>query len=82
MPGGAYRTPRYTVFLSTGAAVGLVVGVALALYGGGDAVTSSAGVLGYFSAFGLIVGGLAGGTLAVVVESLMNRRARKRRRKA
>lgn len=80
MQGRAYRTPRYTVFLLTGAALGLLAGVALALYGGGDTVTSGAGVLGYFSAFGVIVGALSGGTLAVVVESFLNRGAKKRRR--
>ena len=61
------------MFLFSGSAAGLLVGVALALYGGGDTVTTGAGVLGYFSAFGLIVGALLGGTLAVVVESAMNR---------
>jgi hypothetical protein len=57
-----------------------MVGVGLALYGGGDTVTSSAGVLGYFSAFGVIVGALVGGTLAVLVESVANRGSRSRRR--
>ncbi len=66
------------MFLGTGAVLGLVVGVALALYGGGDTVTTGAGVLGYFSAFGIIVGTLLGGTTAVVVESLLNRAGRRR----
>jgi len=79
--GRRHRTPRYPVFLFTGSATGLLVGVALALYGGGDTVTTGAGVLGYFSAFGLIVGALLGGTLAVVVESAMNRGQRRRSRK-
>lgn len=77
---GRYRTPRYTVFLGTGAVLGLAVGVALALYGGGGTVTSEAGVLGYFSAFGIILGALLGGTLAVLVESAMNRHQRRGRR--
>lgn len=71
--GRPYRTPRYAVFVGSGVVLGLLLGVGLALYGGGDTVTSSAGVLGYFSAFGVIVGALVGGTLAVVVETLMNR---------
>ena len=75
-----YRTPRYPVFLGTGVVLGLLVGVGLALYGGGDTVTSSAGVLGYFSAFGVIVGALAGGTLAVLVEAVANLGSRSRRR--
>lgn len=79
-PGRPYRTPRYTMFLGTGAVVGLVVGVALALYGGGDTVTTERGVLGYFSAVGIVLGGLVGGSLAVVVESVTNRAARRRRR--
>ncbi len=79
MPGRPYRTPRYTVFLGTGALLGLAVGIALAVYGGGDTVTSSAGVLGYFSAFGVIIGALAGGTLAVLAESLLNRSSRRRK---
>jgi len=78
--GRSHRTPRYPVFLFTGSATGLLVGVALALYGGGDTVTTGAGVLGYFSAFGLIVGALLGGTLAVVVESATNRGQRRRDR--
>ena len=77
-PPRRHRTPRYPVFLFTGSAAGLLVGVALALYGGGgDTVTTGAGVLGYFSAFGLIIGALLGGTIAVVVESAMNRASRK-----
>ena len=76
-PPRRHRTPRYPVFLFTGSAAGLLVGVALALYGGGDTVTTGAGVLGYFSAFGLIVGALLGGTIAVVVESAMNRGRRR-----
>ena len=77
-PARRHRTPRYSVFLLTGSGTGLLVGVALALSGGGDTVTTGAGVLGYFSAFGLIIGALLGGTLAVVVESAMNRGQRRR----
>lgn len=79
-PRRPYRTPRYSTFVGTGAALGLAVGVALALYGGGDTVTSEAGVLGYFAIFGVVIGTLLGGTLAVVVESLMNRRSGERRK--
>ncbi|MFC3689522.1 hypothetical protein [Aquipuribacter hungaricus] len=79
VPGRRYRTPRYPVFLLTGALLGLAVGVGLALYGGGDTVTTGAGVLGYFSGFGVVLGLLLGGSVAVVVESLMNRSHRRRR---
>ena len=72
-----YRSPRYPVFLGTGAVLGLVTGVLLALYGGAStasaAVTGTGGVLGYFVAFGVIIGALLGGTLAMGVEALLNR---------
>ncbi|MGJ7441856.1 hypothetical protein [Aquipuribacter sp. MA13-6] len=79
----AYRTPRYSVFLVTGAVLGLAVGIAIALYGGSDEPSGSAtgaGVLGYFAAFGTLAGALVAGTLAVVVESLLNRGRRGRAR--
>ena len=75
-----HRTPRYGVFLVSGALLGLVLGLGLALYGSGTAVVGLAGVLGYFAAFGVLLGGLAGGTVAMVVESVLNRGQRKRRR--
>ncbi len=81
----AYRTPRYSVFLVTGAVLGLAVGVAVALYGGSDEPAGSAtraGVLGYFAAFGTLGGALVAGTLAVVAESLLNRGRRGRARPA
>lgn len=72
-----YRTPRYPVFLVTGAVLGLVAGAVVALYGGAStasaAVTGAAGVLGYFVAFGVIIGALVAGTLAMLVEKLLNR---------
>ncbi len=79
----AYRTPRYSVFLVTGAVLGLAVGIAVAVLGGSSADQGSAtagGVLGYFVAFGTLFGALLAGTLAVVVESLLNRGRRGRAR--
>lgn len=84
----AYRTPRYSVFLLTGAVLGLLGGLAVALLGGSSTDPGSAtagGILGYFVAFGTLLGALLAGTLAVLVESLLNRgrrtagRARSRR---
>lgn len=78
--GRSYRTPRYSVFLVTGAVLGVLVGVGLAVSGGGDTVTTGAGVLGYFVAFGAVLGLLLGGTVAVLAESVVNRRSRRGRR--
>ena len=77
----AYRTPRYPVFLLTGAVLGLLVGVGLAWLGGPDRApsTSAGGALGYLAFFGALLGALAAGTLAVVVESLLNRGRRRSR---
>ena len=78
-----YRTPRYPVFLVTGAVLGLLVGVGIAVLGGSSAEQGSAtpaGVLGYFSAFGALFGALLAGALAVVVESVLNRGRRGRAR--
>lgn len=69
----AYRTPRYPVFLITGAVVGLVVGVVVATITSTPTATGGGGVLGYFAAMGAFLGALVAGTLAMIVEWLLNR---------
>jgi hypothetical protein len=76
-----YRTPRYPVFLLTGAVLGLLTGLALATFGAAPTATGGLGVLGYFAALGTFLGALLAGTLAVVVESLLNRGRRGRARR-
>jgi hypothetical protein len=62
------RAPRYGVFLGTGAAVGVLVAVVSGLIGPVDAQSSRGQLIGYLAiGFGLI-GGLLGGTAAVLVE--------------
>jgi hypothetical protein len=74
-----YRTPRYPVFVVTGAVLGLLAGVGLALFGGSSTAVGGSGVLGYFAAFGTLLGALVGGTVAVLAESFLNRGRRGRR---
>lgn len=76
-----YRSPRYAVFVITGAVAGLVLGVVLATVGSAPDATGGAGVLGYLVAFGTLLGALAGGTVAVVAETLLNRGRRARARR-
>ena len=84
-PGGrevtGYRAPRYPVFVVTGALLGLLVGLVLASTGSAPSETGPAGVLGFFAAFGTLLGALAGGTGALVVEWLLNRGRRGRARR-
>ena len=69
----AYCSPRYSVFLLTGAVLGAVAGLALAVLGAAPTASGGAGALGYFAALGALVGVLLAGTVAVVVESVANR---------
>lgn len=66
------------MFLVTGAVIGLVVGVVLATVTSTPTVTGGGGVLGYFAAMGAFLGALVAGTLAMVVEWLLNRGRRSR----
>lgn len=67
------------MFLLTGALVGLLAGLWLATFGAASTATGEAGALGYLAALGTLFGALLGGTVAVVLESVMNRRSGDRR---
>jgi HAMP domain-containing protein len=63
------RAPRYRAFVGAGALLGAVAGiVARLLLGDPTSVFSAATTTGYLAAIGLLLGGLAGGAVAVLVE--------------
>lgn len=62
------------MFLLTGALLGLLAGLWLATFGAAPTATGGAGAVGYLAAMGTFFGALLGGTVAVVAESLLNRR--------
>lgn len=72
-----YRSPRYSVFLLSGAGLGAAAGLALAVFGAASTASGGPGVLGYFAALGAFFGALLAGTVAVVVESALNRGRRR-----
>ena len=63
------RAPRYRVFVGTGALLGALAGIVASLLLGDPASLFSPGtVTGYLAAIGLLLGGLAGGAVAVLVD--------------
>ena len=63
------RAPRYRVFVGTGALLGALAGIVASLLLGDPASLFSSGtVTGYLAAIGLLLGGLAGGAVAVLVD--------------
>ncbi|WP_423920067.1 hypothetical protein ACPEEZ_13505 [Frigoribacterium sp. 2-23] len=71
------RAPKVMVFVITGALVGLVVSFVLtALFPFDDGVGMAA-TFGYFALYGLAVGALLGGIVAVIVDRRASRRARR-----
>ena len=63
----ARRNPRYSAFLLTGAAVGVLAAVVLVLGPGAD-VADRARLLAYLAALLGGLGALAGGVVAVLLE--------------
>ena len=61
------RNPRYAAFLGTGAVVGLVAAVVLAL-GPGSGVDDPRRLLAYLGALLAGLGALLGGAIAVIIE--------------
>ena len=66
------RAPRYGSFVATGALVGILVGVVLSFSQPATGQFSQNSVVGYVAAIFGLVGALAGGAVAV----LLDRRAR------
>jgi hypothetical protein len=63
------RAPRYRAFVLTGALLGALAGiVASLLLGDPDSLFSTGTTTGYLAAIGLLLGGLLGGTVAVLVD--------------
>lgn len=70
---GRYQTPRYGAFLLTGAVLGAAVAVAVALVGAGDDAVGGQSTLLYFAVVGAFLGMVVLGTVAVVLERVVNR---------
>ena len=70
------RSPRYGAFLVTGAGVGVLLAVVLALSGSADADTGRGQLLGYLALLLGLLGGVLGGLAAVCVEWKARRRNR------
>ena len=63
------RAPRYRAFVATGAVLGVVAGVLVAVVlAGGDSIFSMGTVVGYVGAIGLLLGALAGAAAAVLAD--------------
>jgi len=67
------RAPRYGVFLATGALVGLVVALITGSVGPVDPQTGRAKLIGYLAMGLMLLGGLAGGVVAVALERFSRR---------
>ena len=65
MPTASRRAPRYRRFVGTGVVLGLVAAVALARAAEVDARYTWVDVFRYLAVVGALVGGLAGGAVAV-----------------
>ncbi len=67
------RAPRYRPFALTGAVVGALLMLVVALvFGTSDGRFSETTLVGYLVAIGLLVGGLLGATAAVLAERRRN----------
>ena len=67
-PGPARRSPRFTSFLVTGGVVGLLLGFFLSLVGHPDTRYGSTAALGFLGLVGALLGVLAGGVIAVLLD--------------
>ncbi len=78
------RTPRYTVFLGAGAALGILAAVVLTFaFNGTENVSASTGVsystsqvFGFVCLFAIPVGVAIGGAIALILDRSLSRRAR------
>ncbi|WP_336922262.1 hypothetical protein [Aquipuribacter sp. SD81] len=68
-----YRTPRYGVFLLTGAVVGAVAALAVAYLGASAEATGGQSTFLFFAVAGAFLGALVLGVLAVLLERVLNR---------
>ena len=77
------RAPKFGVFLTVGAALGVLVALILTFAGGGEATSpltevtySSAQVFGFLALIGVAVGLAVGGFAALLFDRVSRRRAR------
>jgi MFS family permease len=62
------RAPRYEIFLGTGALLGLLIALVAGSTGPVEAQTGRAKLIGYLAMGFMLLGGLAGGVVAVALE--------------
>ncbi len=62
------RAPNVWAFVATGAVVGFVLGAVVDLFTPATPGYSTVTTVAYFGALGLVVGALAGGALAVLLD--------------
>jgi hypothetical protein len=62
------RAPRYSAFLLTGGVIGVVAAVIVGLAGSGDPGSSRGPLIGYLAVLLGLLGGLAGGVVALVLD--------------
>ena len=67
------RAPRYSVFVATGAVLGLLIALVSGGTGPVDPQTGRAKLIGYLAMTLVLLGGLAGATVAVALERFSRR---------
>lgn len=69
------RAPRYEAFLGAGVVVGVLVGIVSGLTGDADPGTGRARLVAYLAVGCAMIGAMAGGLLAVLIERIGRRRS-------
>lgn len=70
------RVPRVSVFLSTGASIGLIAGIVIGVLGSGNVEFTTAQVIGYMAVIFALLGMALGAVAYVVADRISVRRAR------
>ncbi|WP_431790067.1 hypothetical protein [Kocuria palustris] len=70
------RAPRVSVFLSTGAAIGLIAGIVIGVLGSGNVEFTTTQVIGYMAVIFALLGVALGAVAYVVADRISVRRAR------
>ena len=67
------RSPRYEIFIGTGALLGLLIALVVGNTGPVDPQTGRAKLIGYLAMGLMLLGGLVGGVVAVALERFSRR---------
>lgn len=70
------RAPRVSVFLGTGAAIGLIAGIVIGVLGSGNVEFTTTQVIGYMAVIFALLGMALGAVAYVVADRISVRRAR------